>query len=156
MGAIVWLARKHDPKKTLALEVSFLMMALVLLPNLSWNHYYIWAFLPLSLLLTYVFPLSFRDRESWLILLSAGMMAQPVFMWQSGIGWIDSIFAGLIVSLPFLGAMLLLGVMVHRAIRWDHYSDPGTFKLGAGETVRPYALTTLPAFLNLPLLKRRS
>lgn len=155
VGAIIWLVRKRDAKTTLAMEISFLMMALMMLPKLSWNHYYIWAFLPLALMLPDIFPLGLRLRESWLVLISAGMMAQPVFMWQSGIGWIDSIFARLIVSLPFLGAVLLLALMVRRVISWDNQTDPGTFSLEHGDGPRPYALTRLPALMNLSFLKRR-
>lgn len=128
-GSVVLLARKARPQQTLAMEVSFILFLILLLPNISWNHYYVWAFLPLSLLLPSVFPLNKKNPETWLILAAAGMIAQPVAFWHGSSDWVNGLFARLIVSLPFVGAVLLLAISVRRVLLWDHLRDPGSFKL---------------------------
>lgn len=113
---LVLLARRKNVQQTAPLEFSFVLMALILLPNLSWNHYYVWAFIPLALCLRNAFPLRSARPDQIITLIAAALMATPVFMWEASSPLIQEIFGRLIVSLPFIGAIMLLGVMIKQVL----------------------------------------
>lgn len=111
-ACLLRLARRKDPAATAPLEFSFILMFLILIPNLSWSHYYLWAFIPLALVLRGPNMPDAGSGTRIAALVSAALMAQPVFMWHAPAPWMQEIFGRVIVSLPFVGALILLTLMV--------------------------------------------
>ena len=124
VSCLVVLARRKNPVATAPLEFSFVLMIPLLIPNLSWSHYLLWAFLPLALCLRGLPDLKQSSGAQLAALLSAALMAQPVYMWSSSSALVQDIFGRIIVSLPFLGAVILLGLMV-RLVFISRDTPPG-------------------------------
>ncbi len=134
--SITFLARRNRPDETAPLEVSLVLMIPLLIPNLSWNHYLIWAFLPLALCLRDLPALKAATGMQIAALVAAALIAQPVEIWPDLVPWLRELFARLIVSLPFVGAIILLVLMVRMtlAIRTGE-SEIGLVKPNARTTV---------------------
>ncbi|MEM5518148.1 glycosyltransferase family 87 protein [Henriciella sp. AS95] len=140
VASLVILARRKAPAQTAPLEFSFVLMALLLLPNLAWNHYFVWAFIPLALCLKAMPPLMSARGETLAALLSAALIAQPVFMWESSSALTQDIFGRVIVSLPFLGAVILLVLMVRQVLRLRQSDEVLNAEKPVTNTVSPTAL----------------
>lgn len=145
---ITLLARLKRTAETAPLEVSFVLMIPLLIPNLAWNHYLIWAFLPLALCLRDLPDLRQMTRLHLAALISMALIILPIETWTFSSPLIQEVFGRLIVSLPFIGVVILLALMVQmtRAIR-----------TGTSETGLVASNTRATAFspaLNLPFAGR--
>ena len=82
VSCLVILARRKNPEHTAPLEFSFVLMIPLLIPNLSWSHYLLWAFLPLAICLRGLPALRTAPRTQIAALIAGAFMAQPVYMWK--------------------------------------------------------------------------
>jgi len=110
--SLVFLARLNRTEQTAPLEVAFVLMIPLLIPNLSWSHYLIWAFLPIALCLRGMPGLRQATSIQWLALIAAALIAQPIEWWPWFPPIVTEIFGRVIVSLPFVGVVILLSLMV--------------------------------------------
>ena len=71
-----------------------------------------WAFIPLAMFFKDMPTLNRLPGQTMVALAAAVLIAQPVFMWEASSPLVQDIFGRVVVSLPFVGAVLLLGLMV--------------------------------------------
>jgi hypothetical protein len=114
-AALIWRQR-HLP--ITAPEVGALFLLMLLLP--PWNHdyYYLFALVPLSIVVLRAIHDGSRRTRQRLVMIVAlaayGLMSPPVpYGWIDRLGWFDAPFAHLwnFASLPVYGALLLLGAI---------------------------------------------
>lgn len=113
---ITLLARLKRTAETAPLEVSFVLMIPLLIPNLAWNHYLIWAFLPLALCLRGLPGFGQMTRLHMTALVAMALIILPIETWTFSSPLVQEVFGRVIVSLPFLGVVLLLILMVQMTL----------------------------------------